>query len=267
MTDTEKAVREALEGVGITIRSIISDAQGASVCGEPEMGLEMIYYKASGAIIDFDHAITALLSELDAVRAELDQANKAIEALNICIKQDDERLSTVEAERDRMSRLVDRLRQEAEIHSMEARGANSTVREIYQIISGGKGEPGNWNGAEPVRRYVAAVEAERDRLRVALDRGGEPIAWRWRDNEHQTWNFIGENPIHLDYVFVEPLYAALPEIFQELTSDEAWEELCNADDRTSPAEYPDHALITRDELADFMARAALSPELESNHGK
>lgn len=33
-----------------------------------------------------------------------------------------------------------------------------------------------------------------------------------------------------------------------------WQELVEKDDRTSPEEYPDMALITRDELADFLAR-------------
>lgn len=40
-----------------------------------------------------------------------------------------------------------------------------------------------------------------------------------------------------------------------LTTGEAWEELCSADDRTSPEEYPDMCLITREELAEFMRRA------------
>jgi hypothetical protein len=33
----------------------------------------------------------------------------------------------------------------------------------------------------------------------------------------------------------------------------AWQELVDRDDRTSPAEYPDMALITRGELAEFMS--------------
>lgn len=35
----------------------------------------------------------------------------------------------------------------------------------------------------------------------------------------------------------------------------AWQELIERDDRTSPEEYPEMALITRDELAEFMRRA------------
>jgi hypothetical protein len=38
--------------------------------------------------------------------------------------------------------------------------------------------------------------------------------------------------------------------------DDCWEGLCERDDRTSPAEYPDMCLITHAELAEFMSRAA-----------
>lgn len=56
--------------------------------------------------------------------------------------------------------LISRLKHEAQIHAQEARTANSTITEIYQVISGATGEPGNWNGAEPVRAYVQQ-QAER----------------------------------------------------------------------------------------------------------
>lgn len=36
---------------------------------------------------------------------------------------------------------------------------------------------------------------------------------------------------------------------------EAWQELCEKDDRTSPAEHPDMCLITRDELLGYMSLA------------
>jgi hypothetical protein len=42
------------------------------------------------------------------------------------------------------------------------------------------------------------------------------------------------------------------------TGEEAWDVLVNVDDRTSPEEYPDMCLITRDELIDFMSRTALA---------
>lgn len=63
--------------------------------------------------------------------------------------------AAVKDERD----LVERLKLEAQIHAQEARTANATIAEIYQIVSGGKGEPGNWHGAEPVRQRIAELEA------------------------------------------------------------------------------------------------------------
>lgn len=39
----------------------------------------------------------------------------------------------------------------------------------------------------------------------------------------------------------------------------AWQELCERDDRTSPAERPDMCLITREELADFMLATSPPP--------
>jgi len=45
-----------------------------------------------------------------------------------------------------------------------------------------------------------------------------------------------------------------------VTVDDLWDELVNYDDRTSPAEYPDMALITKDELADFVDRSRSQAE-------
>jgi hypothetical protein len=44
----------------------------------------------------------------------------------------------------------------------------------------------------------------------------------------------------------------------ELSPQDAWGELVNKTDRTSPEEYPDHCLITFDELQDFMLRSRQS---------
>ena len=57
--------------------------------------------------------------------------------------------------------LIERLRMEAQIHAQEARTANATIAEIYQLCSGGKGEPGNWHGAEPVRELVRELQGLR----------------------------------------------------------------------------------------------------------
>lgn len=63
---------------------------------------------------------------------------------------------------ERLRAKAERLQQEAEGHAQEARTQTATVHEIYQIISGGKGEPGSWHGAEPVREFAERLCKERD---------------------------------------------------------------------------------------------------------
>ncbi|MGM5018754.1 hypothetical protein [Tardiphaga sp. 367_B4_N1_1] len=55
---------------------------------------------------------------------------------------------------------------QAQIWKQEARCANHTIGQIYQAVTGAKGEPGSWNGAAPVKALVA----ERDALRAEVDR-------------------------------------------------------------------------------------------------
>ena len=50
---------------------------------------------------------------------------------------------------------ADNLEQQAKIHAQEARTANATIAEIYQLCTGATGEPGNWHGAGPVRKVIA----------------------------------------------------------------------------------------------------------------
>jgi hypothetical protein len=50
--------------------------------------------------------------------------------------------------------------QEARIWKQEALAQRSTVYAVYEICTEKTGEPGDWNGAEPVR----ALKAERDAL-------------------------------------------------------------------------------------------------------
>lgn len=77
-------------------------------------------------------------------------------------------LLTLRVERDAARELAERLKLEAQGHAMEARTANSTIYEIYQVVSGATGEPGNWHGAEPVRERFAALEAQLARQGEAL---------------------------------------------------------------------------------------------------
>lgn len=71
----------------------------------------------------------------------------------------DQTIAELTRERDEARALSDRLKLEAQCHASEARTANSTIHEIYQVLSGGKGEPGNWHGAEPARAFAMRLEA------------------------------------------------------------------------------------------------------------
>jgi hypothetical protein len=61
--------------------------------------------------------------------------------------------------------LYEACKQQAQIWKQEARCANDTIAQIYQLVTGKKGEPGNWNGAKPIKALVA----ERNALRAALE--------------------------------------------------------------------------------------------------
>lgn len=50
-----------------------------------------------------------------------------------------------------------------------------------------------------------------------------------------------------------------------LTPEEAWTILCETPDITSPEEYPDHALITIDQLRGFMGRATPPADLQAEN--
>lgn len=53
---------------------------------------------------------------------------------------------------------------QAQIWKGEARCANHTIGQIYQLVTGATGEPGNWHGAGPIRALIA----ERDELKARL---------------------------------------------------------------------------------------------------
>lgn len=53
--------------------------------------------------------------------------------------------------------LINRVIREAQVHAMEAKGQRATVHEIYQSLGIQKGD---WNGATPVLKKIAAMEEE-----------------------------------------------------------------------------------------------------------
>ena len=78
-------------------------------------------------------------------------------------------------ERDEAQKEAEALKLQAQVWALEARAQKATVHACYEAITGKTGEPGDWNGAEPIRRYVA----ERDALALSqgrlLEEGAE---WR-----------------------------------------------------------------------------------------
>ena len=88
--------------------------------------------------------------------------------------------------------LIERLKLEAKFHAQEARTANATIAEIYQLCTGATGEPGNWHGAEPVRRHIESLEAQLQECRKDAAR------YRWlrnrRDSDIEVIGPEGDEP-------------------------------------------------------------------------
>ncbi|UQI42707.1 hypothetical protein [Vreelandella venusta] len=98
------------------------------------------------------------LENLEAINEQLSIRNEELE------KEKLERLN----EYDALLAENEKLRLEAQAHAQEARTQRSIVHDIYQIVSGGKGEAGDWNGAEPVRKAFEALAADNAELRRQL---------------------------------------------------------------------------------------------------
>lgn len=72
------------------------------------------------------------------------------------------------------------------------------------------------------------------------------------------WQQVGHVPNNEIWA---AMLAAAPEAGVAVGVEAAWRDLVEKTDRTSPEDYPDMALITKDELADYMAALA-SPTVE-----
>lgn len=109
------------------------------------------------------------------------------------------------------------------------------------------------------------------RLGQEFDAGeAEPVAWMIRKSGGDLGGIVTKEGKRLtederQRGWAEtPLYAHPPQSREpSLTIADAWQDLVDKSDRTSPEEYPDMALITRDELADYMSAAAPSKDVQS----
>lgn len=110
-------------------------------------------------------ALTAEVERLkDAVEAQMAEKHKEAAEAKLWFDKAQEwggENRAMTAERDAL--LV-----QAQGHAAEAATANATIYEIYQVITGSTGEPGNWHGAEPVREKFTALTARVAKLEGAL---------------------------------------------------------------------------------------------------
>lgn len=86
---------------------------------------------------------------------------------------------------DALTAERDAIKQQAQIWKMEAMAHKSTGQECYQACTGSTGEPGDWNGANPVRELVKERDAA---LTLAADRKSMLL---WALYNHQG----GSSPI------------------------------------------------------------------------
>lgn len=70
---------------------------------------------------------------------------------------------------------------QARIWKQEARTQAAIVRDCYQLATDATGEPGDWNGSNPVREKIVALTEARDALVAALER-----AYFWMDAQADT---------------------------------------------------------------------------------
>ncbi|KTQ96808.1 hypothetical protein NS226_06760 [Aureimonas ureilytica] len=101
--------------------------------------------------------------------------------------------------------------------------------------------------AVPVADQIASLTAlvKEIMIRVENDRTLWTPDW-------QTWLVDARRATEAVPVAAQPADAVREAL------DVCWDDLVNKDDRTSPEDYPDHALITREELGRYLARAALA---------
>lgn len=72
------------------------------------------------------------------------------------------KIATLTKHVEELTTLSHHLKQQAIGNAQEMRTQKSIVREMYQVLTGATGEPGDWNGAEPARKVMAELAALRE---------------------------------------------------------------------------------------------------------
>lgn len=101
---------------------------------------------------------------IDCVDQELSEFGSDAEDLAYELAYTRYSLVREEVEAERLRTENEALMQQAQIWKQEARTMQNTVAECYQAVTGSTGEPGDWNGAKPVREAISELKGELDRL-------------------------------------------------------------------------------------------------------
>jgi phage shock protein A len=80
-----------------------------------------------------------------------------------------QQLTDAQARIAELERERDALKLQAQCWAAKARAQSATVREAYRACTGGTGEPGDWNGANPVKERIAELEAALESCAVLFD--------------------------------------------------------------------------------------------------
>lgn len=94
--------------------------------------------------------------------------------------------------------------------------------------------------------------SEIQRLGQEFDAEGHRLAHAWLDENFSEVHEGDFSAADMERAFLAGRAHPPQSREPSLTVADAWQDLVDKDDRTSPEEYPDMALITREELADYM---------------
>lgn len=88
---------------------------------------------------------------------------------DVAFKDLDTAIENLQADLAAAERRAEHILQQAQGWKFEAVAHRSIVCEIYQLLTGATGEPGTWNGAAPVRDFLAKVERLVFAARIVLE--------------------------------------------------------------------------------------------------
>lgn len=112
----------------------------------------------------------------------------------------------------------------------------STIRLLPCPFCGGEATVQPWHGGRPTKKLIRCSKG----YYYDEDGGcsvGPSVCGETEEEAAASWNRRAADE-------------------NKLTPEEAWTYLCETPDITSPEEYPDHALITLEQLRDYMEQAA-----------